>query len=302
MEKSIADRQPNFIKAWILASRPKTLSASMLPVLIATGLAKSIVNQTSFLISLLAFLTTLFIQIGTNLINDALDFRRGADTGSRLGPMRVTQAGLLPMKQVLMGGFLCFTFAFLVAIPLILQGGWPILMILLFSCLIGYLYTGGPFPLAYYGLGELSCFLFFGLINTATVFYLQTGFLDGRVWLAGTQIGLLTNALMAINNLRDIEGDAKSHKRTLAVRFGKQFARWEIAFLALGPFVIGLLWMLWDYDFAAWLPFLILPFVYRYVYVIWISEPSYRYNYFLAYSSLSQFLFSILLFIGYQLN
>ncbi len=241
---------------WILAARPKTLTASLAPVLVGTLLAKNDVDSLNWVLAAFALISAILIQIGINLINDALDFKKGADTKDRLGPIRVTQAGLLSFKHVLMGGFFCFALALLCGIPLILQGGWPVFIVLLICVINGYLYTGGPSPLAYSGLGDICVFIFFGLVLTCTVFYLQTGILDGQAWLAGTQMGLLGTVLIAINNLRDHMGDAKAQKKTLAVRFGPTFARLEITFLSFAPFFLGLLWIGYEAKWVAILPLL----------------------------------------------
>ena len=143
---------------WLLASRPKTLSAAVVPVLIGTALAPSPIRWLMFACALLG---ALFIQIGTNLVNDALDFKRGADTHERLGPVRVTQAGLLSANAVLLGAYASFGFAALCGIPLIVRGGWPIIVIGVVSIVAAYAYTGGPYPLAYRGLGEIFVIAFF---------------------------------------------------------------------------------------------------------------------------------------------
>jgi 1,4-dihydroxy-2-naphthoate polyprenyltransferase len=218
---------------WLLAARPKTLAAAIVPVLVGTALAWSAhapLHLTAFLCALGG---ALFIQIGTNLVNDALDFKRGADTAERLGPLRVTQAGLLSANQVLTGAYACFGLAALCGIPLIVRGGWPIVVIGVVSILAAYAYTGGPYPLAYHGLGELFVMVFFGIVAVGGSFYVQRLTIDLSVLIAGIAVGALAVILLAINNLRDIDNDRRSNKRTLAARFGERFARGEIEWMAL---------------------------------------------------------------------
>jgi 1,4-dihydroxy-2-naphthoate octaprenyltransferase len=245
-----------------------------------------------------ALLCSLAIQIGTNLVNDALDFKKGADGADRLGPKRMTQEGLLSFYQVLAVGCLCFGFALFFGIPLIFAGGWPLVLILLASVTCGYFYTGGPFPLAYTGISDLFVLIFFGWISTGTVYFLQTGEVNFSCFLASTQIGLLAIVPHAINNLRDHVSDARVNKRTLAVRLGPRFARWEMTLLSLLPFALGLLWIKAGSLWMIVLPFFALPAIMRNLQSIWQTEPSAQYNQFLAKSAMCQLLFSCLLALG----
>jgi 1,4-dihydroxy-2-naphthoate octaprenyltransferase len=221
------------MKSWLLAARPKTLSASVVPVLMGTALAPF---PPKWLIFACALAGALFIQIGTNLVNDALDFRKGADTSERVGPIRVTQAGLLSAERVLLAAYVCFGIAAVFGIPLILRGGWPLLAIGVASIIAAYAYTGGPYPLAYNGLGEIFVMAFFGVVAVGGSFYVQTLTLDRAVNIAGVAAGSLATVLLVINNLRDVPSDARTGKRTMAVRFGEGFARGEAIFFALLPF------------------------------------------------------------------
>jgi len=222
------------MKDWLLAARPKTLSASIVPVLVGTALAPHPPHWGIFACALFG---ALFIQIGTNLVNDAIDFRKGADTHERLGPVRVTQAGLLSAERVLLAAYVCFGLAALCGIPLILRGGWPLLAIGVASIAAAYTYTGGPYPLAYNGLGELFVMIFFGMVAVCGSYYVQTLKIDRAAGVAGIAAGSLATVLLVINNLRDVPTDTRSHKRTMAVRFGERFARGEVVFFALVPFV-----------------------------------------------------------------
>jgi len=225
------------MKNWLLAARPKTLAAAVTPVLAGTALSFRDLGTLHGQPFVFALLGAVFIQIGTNYVNDALDFRKGADTHTRLGPLRVTAAGLLSAEAVLRGAYVCFFLAALCGIPLILRGGWPIAAIGIASIAAAYAYTGGPYPLAYHGLGEVFVMIFFGLVAVCGSFYLQRLTLDPVAWIGGFAVGSLAIVILAINNLRDIDNDRASNKRTLAARFGATFARAEIVFFALTPFL-----------------------------------------------------------------
>ena len=225
------------MKNWLLAARPKTLAASVTPVLAGSALAFRDLATMHWQPFVFALLGAVFIQIGTNYVNDALDFKKGADTHTRLGPLRVTAAGLLSAEAVLRGAYVCFFLAALCGIPLMLRGGWPIAAIGIASIVAAYAYTGGPYPLAYHGLGELFVMIFFGLVAVCGSFYLQRLTLDPAAWIGGFAVGSLAVVILAINNLRDIDNDRASNKRTLAARFGATFARAEIVIFALTPFL-----------------------------------------------------------------
>ena len=222
------------VKNWILAARPKTLSAAVVPVMLGLALAPRPIHVALAACTLFG---ALFIQIATNFINDALDFKKGADTTERLGPVRVTQAGLISAEGVMRAAYVCFGLAALCGIPLIVRGGWPLLAIGVASFLCSYIYTGGPYPLAYNGLGELFVMIFFGFVAVAGTYYVQALTVDRAVFFAGYIAGALATVLLVINNLRDVESDTTSNKKTMAVRLGEGFARLEIAFFALTPFI-----------------------------------------------------------------
>lgn len=285
------------LKAWFLACRPKTLPLSLPPIMIGGALASHLVVL-DWMLMLFALLCSLGIQIGTNLVNDAIDFKKGADGPGRLGPERMTQGGFLSYKQVLTAGNLCFAIALFCGMPLMLTGGWPILCLLCLSVACGYLYTGGPLPLAYTGLSDLFVLIFFGWVGTGIVYYVQTGVYTWACFFASTQIGLLAVVPHAINNLRDQVADRRVQKRTLAVRFGTTFARTEIAVFSFVPFAIGIFWLMEGYLFMALLPIICLPVVIRNVQAIYSTEPCVGYNLFLARSALCAFVFGSLLSLG----
>ncbi len=230
--RAVAER-PHLFEVWMAALRPKTLTAALAPLL--AGSAVAFVEGGFHAPSALAALfAALAIQVGTNLANDVFDFEKGADTHERLGPVRVTQAGWLSPRAVRIGMVVAFGLAVLAGTYLIARGGWPILAVGVASILSGIAYTGGPWPLAYLGLGDLFVFVFFGLVATAGTTYVQTGTLPPEALLTGIPIGMLSTAVLVVNNLRDCEQDAKAGKRTLAVRFGATFARVEYAFMTVG--------------------------------------------------------------------
>ena len=225
------------IRSWLLAARPKTLSAAIVPVLMGTALAAHEPPAITWSVFFCALIGAVLIQVATNLINDALYFKKGADTAERLGPVRVTAAGLIKPEAVMTAAWMCLMGAALCGIPLLIRGGWPMVVIGLTSIAMAYAYTGGPYPLAYRGLGEIFVLIFFGFIAVGGTFYAHSLQLTRGALLAGFAAGSLATVLLVINNLRDVDGDRLSDKRTTVVRFGQRFARIEIAFFALAPFI-----------------------------------------------------------------
>lgn len=193
------------------------------------------------LAALAALLGALFIQIGTNLVNDVADFTRGTDNETRLGPTRVTQAGLLTPRAVWSGAILAFLLAALAGVYLIFVGGWPLLVIGLLSILAGFAYTAGPFPLAYNGLGDLFVFIFFGLVAVGGTTYAASGSLPPTVWPAGAAVGALIVNILVVNNIRDLETDRAGGRTNIAVRFGRRVAEAEYAFMLALAFAAPML-------------------------------------------------------------
>ncbi len=227
------------IKAWVLASRPKTLFAAIAPVLLGSALAFS-QSKGNLPAALAALFGAICIQIATNLANDYWDAKKGADTSERLGPVRVTASGLLKPRTVFLGMVFIFLLATAAGVFLTLRAGWPVVAIGLASILFGILYTAGPFSLAYLGLGEVFTFLFFGLVATAGTYFVQAlSFSPDALWL-GVMPGSYSVVLIALNNLRDRETDQRAKKKTLAVRFGEKFARVEILFFLFVPALVPL--------------------------------------------------------------
>ncbi len=209
-------------QAWVLAIRPRTLSAGAAPVVAACGFAAAD-GVFARLPALAALAGALLIQIGTNLANDYYDFMKGGDTGERLGPVRVTQAGILAPRAVFRGMVVSLVLATLIGVYLASVAGWPVIVIGLVSMLMAVCYTGGPYPLSYNGLGDVFVFVFFGLVATAATYYVQAQTWSADSIVAGAGLGAFSTAMLVVNNLRDRETDGAAGKRTLAVRFGDRF-------------------------------------------------------------------------------
>lgn len=286
------------MKPWLLAIRPKTLSAAVVPVLVTTAVVYNYGYAIDWWIFISAIASTLCIQIATNLFNDAIDFDKGADSKDRLGPTRVTQAGLLDRKHVYALGFLFCFFALISGLYLVMQGGVFILWIGLISLVLTYLYTGGPLPLAYLGLGDVFVLVFFGWIATLTMFYLYTKEVSLDAFILGTQLGLLCTVLIAINNFRDYASDRLVNKNTLAARFGPRFVRTEIIMLYALTYMLQLYWLSKGFIWIFALPFLLLPLVVHIVRYVLTHEPSIQFNQYLAKSSAVYVLFAVLFSIG----
>lgn len=229
------------ITIWLQAARPKTLIATLSPVTLGSvcALKTGVFHPLTFLFTLL---TALGIQIGTNLANDYFDCVKGADTAARKGPVRVTQAGLVKPGAMKLAIFLCFALTAVLSSYLIFLGGWPIALLSSISILLGFAYTAGPFPLAYLGLGELFVLFFFGPIATAGTYFLQTQTLTLQAILTGIGPGLLATAILTVNNLRDSEEDKIAGKKTLVVRFGKKFGKWEYVSAVILAALLPCIW------------------------------------------------------------
>ncbi|MFN5961817.1 MAG: 1,4-dihydroxy-2-naphthoate octaprenyltransferase [Verrucomicrobiota bacterium] len=282
-------------RTFLLASRPKTLPAAIAPVAAGCALAWKIHHAFNLTLALCTLLSTLAIQIATNYFNDAVDAGKGADTSQRLGPRRATATGLVSPRAMLTAGAAALLAAIAFSLPLVAARGWPILAIGMLALYFSYGYTGGPAPLAYLGLGELFVILFFGLIAVSGTVFVQTGSWSPHSLIAGFQAGLLSTALIAINNLRDRREDQQSGKRTLAVRTGPAAARAMITTWCLLPFALGFLWLLYPQTHRlAWWP---LPAAALGCFVSWKiirTEPSRTYNRYLALAALQLILWTTL--------
>jgi len=285
---------------WILAARPRTLGAAVVPVLAGAALAAG-TGAFDTVATILIVICAVLIQIATNFFNDAIDHAKGADTAERLGPVRVTSAGLLSARAVLTMGFIVLVLAVLFSLPLVVRGGWPILALGAVSLLLTYAYTGGPLPLAYLGLGEIFVIIFFGLASLAGTFYLNTLEMSASALLAGLQIGLHSSVLLAVNNLRDIDGDRAVGKMTLAARFGMNFARRENAALVLAPFVLGILWLPLGYLWVFLIPLVTLPPAWWLARACLAASPGREVNQLLAQAAALHAAFGLCLALGFLL-
>ncbi len=229
---------PSGLRIWLLAARVRTLPAAIAPVLVGTALAgfAGVFHPLRFLAALIG---ALFIQVGTNLSNDYSDARRGADTEDRLGPVRVTAGGLVPPQRVLMATYVSFGVAVLAGAYLIAVAGWQLLLVGAASILAGVLYTGGPKPYGYEGLGELFVFLFFGIVAVAGSYFVQVRHVSWEAFALAVPVGLLATAILVVNNIRDIESDRRAGKRTLAVRLGRDRARTMFATILYLAYVLA---------------------------------------------------------------
>lgn len=264
--------RPGALRTWILATRVPTLPAAVVPVLVgsATAWAAGVFQLLPFVAALAA---ALLIQIGTNLANDYFDFRKGADTADRLGPVRITQSGLMPAETVRRAGIITFGLAALMGVYLTVVGGLPILVIGLLSIAAGVLYTGGPWPLGYHGLGDLTVFVFFGLIAVIGTAYLHTGTVTGSALVNALPVAALVTAILVVNNLRDIGTDRVAGKRTLAVILGERGTRAEYLLLLAVAYLVPLAaWMALGSPRAFWLPWLTLPLAWRLVRTVFTQD------------------------------
>lgn len=248
------------MRAWVLAMRPRTLPAAAVPVLVGTAVASAVgaVIQPAVAIATLA--AALLIQVATNFANDYSDFVRGADHEGRLGPLRVTQSGLLSQRAIRRGIVVAFGLALVLGLYLAAVGGWPIVVIGLLSIVSGLAYTGGPWPFGYHGLGDLFVFVFFGLVAVNGTAYLQTGAWSSLALTAAVPIGLLTTNILVVNNLRDLPTDRAAGKRTLAVHIGERATRWQYATFVVLAYLVPVLLAARDSRYA----WLLLP---------WLSAP-----------------------------
>lgn len=215
--------RPSRLATWVLACRPATLTAAVVPVLVGTAAAVGAgAGRVRVGAALAALLGAVFIQVGTNLANDVFDYEKGADTADRLGPLRVTQAGLLTPRAVRAGMIVAFALATLAGMYLTAVAGWPVVVIGVASIASGVAYTGGPWPLGYNGLGDVFVFVFFGLVAVCGTAYVELGVVPVRALAASVPIGAIATAVLVVNNVRDHVGDRAAGKRTLVVRHGRQ--------------------------------------------------------------------------------
>jgi 1,4-dihydroxy-2-naphthoate octaprenyltransferase len=244
-------RGASAVRIWVMAARVRTLPAAVAPVLVGTSLALG-AGHFRALAFVAALLGAVFIQVGTNLSNDYSDARRGADTEDRLGPVRVTAGGLVPPSQVLVATYVTFGLAVLCGAYLVAVAGPELIAVGAASILAGVLYTGGPRPYGYEGLGEVFVFLFFGIVAVTGSYFVQVQTLPWQAFACAVPVGLLASAILVVNNVRDLETDRRAGKRTLAVRMGRERTRALYVAMIAGAFISApLLWVLGS--MTAWL-------------------------------------------------
>ncbi len=302
MATTRAVTRPSGVRIWLMAARLRTLPAAVAPVLVGTALAGylHVFHPLRFAAALIG---AMFIQIGTNLSNDYSDARRGADTEDRLGPVRVTAGGLVPPRQVLIATYLTFGVAVLAGVYLIVVAGWQLLLVGAASILAGVLYTGGPRPYGYEGLGELFVFLFFGIVAVAGSFFVQVRHLDWEAFALAVPVGLIAAGLLVVNNVRDIDTDRRAGKRTLAVRLGR--ARTRVLFAVIIFLAYLLTPVTWIFGpLTAWLllPWLTLPLAARVVAIVRQRVDGASLNGALARTGMLQLIFCALLAAGLLLS
>jgi len=281
-----------------MAARLRTLPAAIAPVLVGTSLALG-AGHFDALAFVAALLGAMFIQVGTNLSNDYSDARRGADTEDRLGPVRVTAGGLVPPGQVLAATYLTFGLAVLCGIYLVAVAGWELLAVGAASILAGVLYTGGPRPYGYEGLGELFVFLFFGIVAVVGSYFVQVQDLPWEAFVCAIPVGLLASAILVVNNVRDLETDRRAGKRTLAVRLGRPRTRVMYAAMLGTAFLVAPLpWPLGSLGPWLLLPWATAPLAVALVRVVRTRTDGLALNGALARTGLLQLLFCVLYSAG----
>jgi 1,4-dihydroxy-2-naphthoate octaprenyltransferase len=283
---------------WIMAARPRTLSLSMTPVAVGAALAWAMQRELPWPVVLAALLGSMFIQLGTNMHNDAADSERGGDGPDRVGPPRVTAMGLLDGAAVKRGAFVCFAAAAFMGLYLIWVGGWPILLLGVLSILAGWSYTGGPRPIAYTPLGELFVVAFFGIGAVSGTYWLCTHALEPAAIEAGLAVGLLAGAVLLVNNYRDTEADTRVGRRTLAIVAGPAVSAWIYGGLMLFPFALLLPIGEALPRGHVWPALIALPFAAAMIHCF-VGEPRGRgFNRVLVRTVLTQLLFGVLLAAG----
>src|SRR5579875_2867819 len=281
-----------------MAARLRTLPAAIAPVLVGTALAgfQHVFHPLRLVAALLG---AIFIQVGTNLSNDYADARSGADAEDRLGPVRVTAGGLVPPRQVLIATYVSFGLAVLFGIYLIVVAGWLLLVIGVASIIAGVLYTGGPRPYGYEGLGEVFVFLFFGVVAVAGSYFVQIQHLPWQAFVCAVPVGLLASAILVVNNVRDLDTDRRTGKRTLAVRLGRARTRALYSAMLLVAFATAPL--PWAFgSMSAWLllPWAVLPLAARLSRLVGTRSDGPALNGALAQTGMLQLVFCLLFAAG----
>jgi 1,4-dihydroxy-2-naphthoate octaprenyltransferase len=247
------------LNSWLLASRPKTLLAAVVPVMVGSALA---ISMKKFFLpySLVALICSILIQVGTNFTNDLYDYLKGSDNIKRKGPRRVLASGLITVKEMKFAIILVFSLTFLLGLYLVFSVGLLILWVGIFSILAGIIYTAGPYPLAYNGLGDVFVFIFFGMIGTMGTFYLHTQEISFLSFIVSIPVGALITNILVVNNFRDIEEDREANKNTLAVILGRKFSKWQfIIFIVISYLISFVLYFQFNFNFWIFLPLATIP-------------------------------------------
>jgi len=284
--------------AWLLAARPKTLPAAVAPVVVGSAMAH-VHQHFAFWPAMACLAVALLLQVGVNLANDYFDFAKGVDTENRLGPLRVTQSGLIAPGRVRSAMTMIFVLSLLPGLYLIGIGGWPVGVIGAASILAALAYSGGPFPLASHGLGDLFVFIFFGLVAVCGTYYVQALHLTSMTLLMGIIVGLMITAILVVNNLRDIQTDQQAGKRTMAVLIGTRATKLEYSLLHAGAYLLPVI--IWLADMAAGfilVPLLSLPLAVPLNRTVWQISAGDELNRALAGTARLALVFSLLLSIG----
>jgi 1,4-dihydroxy-2-naphthoate octaprenyltransferase len=286
------------VRIWLMAARVRTLPAAVAPVLVGTSLAvqQGVFHPGAFVAALLG---ALLIQVGTNLANDYSDARRGADADDRVGPVRVTAGGLVPPRQVLVATYVTFGLAVLCGLYLVAVAGVELLFVGIASIAAGVLYTGGPKPYGYEGLGEVFVFLFFGIVAVSGSAFAQLKTWPWEAFVLAVPIGLLAAAILVVNNIRDMDPDRRAGKRTLAVRLGRERTRTIYALMVYVAYLVAPLpWLLGSLGPGLLLPWLTLPLAVRLVRTVRRHADGPTLNEALAQTGLLQLAFGVLLSAG----
>jgi 1,4-dihydroxy-2-naphthoate octaprenyltransferase len=289
---------PRGLRIWLMAARIRTLPAAVAPVLVGTAVAieRGIFRLGPFVAALLG---SILIQIGTNLANDYSDARRGADTEDRVGPVRVTAGGLVPPRQVLIATYVTFGLAVMCGLYLVFASGVELLIVGIASIAAGVLYTGGPKPYGYEGLGEVFVFVFFGIVAVTGSTFAQLEAWPWEAFVLAVPVGLLAAAILVVNNVRDMDSDRRAGKRTLAVRLGRERGRTVYALMVYGAYVVAPLpWLLGALSPWLALPWLTLPLAVKLVRTVRQHADGPTLNEVLAQTGMLQLAFCLLLSAG----
>jgi 1,4-dihydroxy-2-naphthoate octaprenyltransferase len=262
------------LDAWILASRPRTLAAAIVPVVVGTAIS---IHDDKFkpLAALFALICALLIQVGTNFVNDLFDFLRGTDKKDRIGPQRATASGILSIFEMKLGIYFSFGLSFIFGLYLIYLGGWFILIIGVLSILAGIAYTAGPFPLAYNGLGDIAVFLFFGFVGTIGTYYVQANEITAIAFWSSVPVGALITNILVVNNYRDREEDRSNGKNTLIVIFGERFGRIQyVFFMIISYSILFMVYFTFKKEIVVFLPLFSLPLAMKLIKMIYTLRGS----------------------------